>query len=1236
MKVEHDQKGPFLTRNVNNIAQKYLRVWLFKGALVLAVAITVALVLYSLRVYRHFRTAEVKHAKIHELKGEIIHLDEVLTMSARMAAATGDPKWEKRYRDFGPQLDAVIKEAINFVPEALIRKAVQQIDIANIKLVAMENEAFDLIRLGKLEEAAARLSNDEYEQQKRQYTEGMEHFNTAIHNHMNSMISKYREGFLSLAAVLIIVVSLTISGWLAIFQMHRRLTERRQAEDALRESEEQFRAIYDHASDGILLVNAETKQFFNANKTMIEMLGYSEEEIKGLRVADIHPAKDLPYVASQFEKQARGEIEVASDIPVKRKDDSLFYADVNSASVVLNGETYLLGIFRDITDRKQAKETLRNERDKAQTYLDVAGVMFVVVNTDGNVSMINRKGCEVLGYEEDMIIGKCWFNHFLPEEQREQVREVFGQLMKGEIEPVEYYENTVVNKHGEERLISWHNSLLKDSSGNITGCLSSGKDITDRKRVEEALLQSEKKYRSLTNNIPGMVYRGNADWSVNIYSNSESVCGYSNEDFRTHKIKWVDIIYPDDKQRVREEGIELAIKPSSIVQAYRITARDGSIRWVEDHKIALFTDDGIFNGVDGVVFDITERKRVEEEIAKLSKFPDENPNPVMRIHRDGTILYANNASVPVLAVWGWQTGERVPEPGLAHIEKAFRSGKPYIFEDNCDEHIFLVTLASVVKSNYLNAYALDITERKQAEEQRKRTLEFMQTVIDGFSEGLMVINRDYTVALANRTVREMAGAKDPVGEGLKCHHISHESATPCEGAEHPCPLEQVVTTKAPVTFEHVHYDAERRASSVEVIAAPIFDEKGEVVQIIESCRDITERKRANEEQARLREELFQSQKLESVGMLAGGIAHDFNNLMQGIMGYVQLIKLRMDESEEHYAELNFIEVLGEKAADLTQQLLSFARKGKYVVGSVEIDKVVEEVVALLNRTIDKTIIITAKVPSSISRIKADANQIHQVLLNLCINAKDAMPDGGSLTISAEEVDIDEGNIPALSEARPGRYVCLKVKDTGSGMDEETRARIFEPFFTTKEVGKGTGLGLSMAHGVIENHDGFIEVQSALGKGTRFQLYLPAIEAEKAEEMGPERPQPPEAIVMDSAKKDKRILVVDDEEIIRYLAVDMLTGLGYETVSAADGLEAVNIFEKEKDAIDLVLLDMIMPKLGGVETFRRLRDIDPAVPIVLISGYTKDEAAQELLDEGASSFIQKPYKLEELVGTIQTI
>jgi len=398
-----------------------------------------------------------------------------------------------------------------------------------------------------------------------------------------------------------------------------------------------------------------------------------------------------------------------------------------------------------------------------------------------------------------------------------------------------------------------------------------------------------------------------------------------------------------------------------------------------------------------------------------------------------------------------------------------------------------------------------------------------------------------------------------------------------------------------------------------------------------------ERKRAAKEREELREQLLQVQKMDSIGMLAGGVAHDFNNLLQGIIGYVQLMKVRMDENDDNYPALIQIEMAAEKGAALTQQLLSYARKGKYVVKSVAIKKVIDHVLSLLSRTINKNVIITTDVPLDLPNIKADVTQMYQMLLNLCINAKDAMPDGGRLLISAEKINVGDGCQISHPEAEPGQYVCLRVTDTGTGIDKATQSRIFEPFFSTKEVGKGTGMGLSLVYGIVKNHSGFIQVESALGQGTEFQIYLPVTESSIAEEESSSTSSDsPVDMNIDRSENRKRLLVVDDEDILRSLAIDMLTSLGYETLPAADGLRAIDILEKEKNTIDLVLLDMIMPRLGGVETFHRLRTIAPDIPIVIVSGYTRDEHAQELLGEGACGFIQKPYRMEELLELIRSL
>jgi len=406
-----------------------------------------------------------------------------------------------------------------------------------------------------------------------------------------------------------------------------------------------------------------------------------------------------------------------------------------------------------------------------------------------------------------------------------------------------------------------------------------------------------------------------------------------------------------------------------------------------------------------------------------------------------------------------------------------------------------------------------------------------------------------------------------------------------------------------------------------------------------SIRHAIERRQSEAERERLQQELFQTQKLDSIGMLAGGIAHDFNNLLQIILGYVQKMKVHMDNDDRYCEDLNLIEVAADKAAVLTNQLLSYARKGKYVVESLNLSQVVEEVVLLLERTVPENITINTDLSYSATRIKADKNQIYQMLLNLCVNAKDAMPNGGTITISSESRTVEEQYCTSSNpEACPGKYIRLSIQDTGIGITDEVRAKMFEPFFTTKSMGRGTGLGLAMVYGIVKHHGGFIEVDTVVGRGAKFKIYLPAIVLHENAPSDQETAQPSTSQQLQAApeSREKRILVVDDEEVVRFLAIDLLENLGYEPIPAEDGEQAVEIYKKQKNDIDLVLLDMIMPKLGGVETFRELRKINPEVPIVLLSGYTKDVAAQELLNQGARGFLQKPYKIDELAQVVETI
>ncbi len=379
-------------------------------------------------------------------------------------------------------------------------------------------------------------------------------------------------------------------------------------------------------------------------------------------------------------------------------------------------------------------------------------------------------------------------------------------------------------------------------------------------------------------------------------------------------------------------------------------------------------------------------------------------------------------------------------------------------------------------------------------------------------------------------------------------------------------------------------------------------------------------KRSETRLKELERQFIQAQKMESIGRFAGGIAHDFNNILTGIMGYAELLKMQHEDPSTREGEaVDVILRAARRAAGLVRRLLGFAREGKHNSASININQNILETLKISEKIFEKNVRVRTELEAQLDTIEVDANQLDQALTNIFINAKDAMPNGGHLTVRTENTHLLEDSLGKFSQLKPGDYVKISITDTGTGMAKEVCDRIFEPFYTTKEQDQGTGLGLSTVYGVIKNHNGHITVYSEPGEGTRFCIYLPVSRKKVT------RPAP----VVEVFSGDATLLIVDDEEDVRALARAQLEGLGYRVMSAGDGVEAVDIYSRKWHEIDLVLLDMIMPNLDGRETFWRFKEIDPEVKVILISGFSHDGRAEELLDGGALDFIQKPFKLDEL-------
>jgi PAS domain S-box-containing protein len=619
---------------------------------------------------------------------------------------------------------------------------------------------------------------------------------------------------------------------------------------------------------------------------------------------------------------------------------------------------------------------------------------------------------------------------------------------------------------------------------------------------------------SLMNNVPGAVYRGLPDWTIPVMgANIGDIVGYSSEEFTSGKKPWYEIVHPEDLDLLKRRVLAAVRSRERVLRLeYRLLHRDGSARWVADRRQMIFDEDGRLRWVDGLILDITDRKRSDVAL-RLTQFSvDRGAEAGYWMGPDGRLIYVNDRMCESLGY----SREELLSMKIQEINPEFSSERwPYHWDELRKRRIF----------------SLESTHRAK--------------------DGRLI------------------------------------------------PVE--------ITANYIEFD-------------------GKEYNCV-SAHDISGRKRAQEESRRLQDQLIRAQKMEAIGHLAGGIAHDFNNLLTGILGYASLVSLKEGLDPEVAKAAGIIQRTAERASQLTAQLLGFAEQGKNLNVPVELGRVVASVTGVLERTQDPRIRIVTSLHPGGGCVPGDPSQLDQVVMNLAINACDAMPDGGLLKITTEPVTLDEAFCWEREWMSPGKYLLLEVSDTGGGISAENLERIFDPFFTTKTQGKGTGLGLSMVFGIVKNHGGCVDVRSEAGAGSVFRIFLP---------------ESPEGALQEKAAMDPalprgrgRILLVDDQEPVREVAKDMLEALGYEVITAADGLEGVSRYRDLWREIDLVILDMVMPNMSGGDCFRRMKEINPKARVVLSSGYSMDGSIQIVMNEGILAFIQKPYRLEELSRVVGT-
>jgi PAS domain S-box-containing protein len=748
------------------------------------------------------------------------------------------------------------------------------------------------------------------------------------------------------------------------------------------------------------------------------------------------------------------------------------------------------------------------------------------------------------------------------------------------------------------------------------------------RRGSEALRVGEERYAHALSATSDGLWEWEPATGATVYSPQwKAMLGYQEGEIENRISAWERLVHPDDRARVMAAVEDhLQGRSPGLEVEFRMRHQDG--RWLDilsRGRVVRIGSQGSVRVV-GTHIDITGRKRSEGELRRASLYArsliEASLDPLVTIAHSGTITDANAAAEAVTGVCrsrliGSDFSDYFTDPESARIgyRTVLAEGSvrdyPLVIRHAKGGTTAVLYNASVYRDERgevagVFAAARDVTAIRSTEAELLR----FKTMFDSANFGATICDLQGTMLYVNASFAAAHGftPAELIGQSLSRLHTREQMVLVAR-------LLQRMRDEG--RFDAQEVDHLRRDGSIcpmLMTGTAIRDASGAPLWFAATAIDISERKRTEES-------LRQAEKMNAVGRLAGGVAHDFNNQLTGVIGYAEVLAERLSDPVMQRHARNIL-TAAHRAADLTQQLLAFSRKGKYLNVPVDMHRIITEVVTLLERSIDKRIVIRQELAADPSSVLGDPTQLQTALLNLAINARDAMPHGGVLTFSTTVVAIpgDQAN----PQQAAGLHLHIRVSDTGCGMDAESLRHAFEPFFTTKGPGQGTGLGLAAVHGTVRNHRGRITVDSVVDQGTTFSLWLPLPDGAAAA-----RPTPAPPLVRGCA----RIRVVDDEEMVRALASEMLSSLGHAVTTCADGEQAVTAFKASDGAFDLVVLDLVMPRMGGREAFAALRRINPQVKVILVSGYSIQGEAQGILDEGAIAFLQKPFSLAALAQQV---
>lgn len=859
--------------------------------------------------------------------------------------------------------------------------------------------------------------------------------------------------------------------------------------------------------------------------------------------------------------------------------------------------------------------------------LESVDAIIVVLDPLGRIMRFNRVVEKISGFAAEEVLGAFFWDVLMTPDDAAAMKGAFQDIHNYPVP--EHVETPMVCKGGRKRHIVWSSKTLRDPSGRIKLLIGSGNDITEMMETQKALNNSETRLYQIINLVPHGVYVKDASGRFVLANDAAAaVFGLSRDGMLG---KTIAEIHPNPEEAARcmtEDMDIMATGRAKVIQEETLTGRDGERRYFRTHKVPFFMGGSHAPAVLGVSVEFTESRKNLEELELLSMAMEQSTAGIAAVDINGYILFCNKAfagmhGLDAKAIVGEhlkifhteaQMGA-VNKANLELLERGTFSGEVWHVRQDGSEF-----------PGYMNNFLLrddkekaigvigtlrDVTEQRKTRIALRQSESMYRTTVEALPSGVAVLDMDYNILFVNKTLHqwhERFHERPRIGDG---HPLS---ACPILGGSVLDAFQEVIATGNEAVSE-LTFSANHREMFYRVHRLPVF-EKGEIVRLVMVVEDLTDSK--NAEAAMIR-----ASRLEATTTLAGGIAHDFNNLMSNVLGNAELLLKRGDCSDEAGRMLRTVVKNAERAGELAQLLVAFARGGKYQPDVVDLNDVFKENFLLQESSLPARIDFVHHLQEDIWAVEADAVQIGQVMINLCLNAVDAVSGNGRIVVATANVQVREKDRSRYRSLAPGRYVRLAVKDTGCGMDKATQAKVFEPFFSTKQQGRG--LGLSAVFGIVKNHGGEIMIQSRPGGGSTFEVYLPAVD-ERAHRKG--------EIKLDMPRGTETILVIDDDDSVRDITRRILEYLGYKVLVAMEGNEAVELVRRHQGGIHLALLDMGMPNLGGAETFPLLREASRGMKVVIYSGYENDEASKELLSHGASAFIQKPFRMETLARVVR--